>query len=564
MADIGSVIDGKYEILKMIGKGGMSKVYLAMDKRLNKQWAVKEIDKSARDKTNNEVVIQSAIAEANLIKRLDHPALPRIVDIIDNGDVIYVIMDYIEGEPLSKVIDEYGAQPQDVVIDWAMQLCDVLDYLHTCDPPIIYRDMKPANVMLRPDGSLKLIDFGIAREFKEQNLDDTVSLGTKGYAAPEQFGGKGQTDPRTDVYCLGVTMYHLVTGHNPSEPPYELYPIRKWNSNLSGGLEKIILKCTQLNPDDRYQSCAELLYALNHYEEIDDAYRAKQKSQLRKFSVVTGLAFLCLFVGIFGQGMKVRTDNSDYEFNMQSAGTATNDLSKVDYYLNAIDIKPEDTRAYIELIKTLRSDTSFTTEEEAKLMKKVNPNLAALREQDNFAELAFELGKNYWYYYDYGKSETTDNQITRMTNSIRWFEDVEEYWTNDIKNVDLQMATIYREIGEFNKDINLHIEEASDKGKYQEYWKPLKALVIKISDNPDENEIVKLELYRMAMNSIETYARKFKADGVEEADIRSVFETITEGTKQVSVTTDKTEAMKEDIMNRILTTEKAIDNAFES
>ena len=226
LAEIGSVIEGKYEILKLVGRGGMSKVYLAMDKRLNKQWAVKEIEKSTREKNTNEVVIQSAIAEANLIKRLDHPALPRIVDIIDRDNVIYVIMDYIEGEPLSKIIDEYGAQPQELVIEWAKQLCEVLDYLHTRKPSIIYRDMKPANVMLKPDGNLKLIDFGIAREFKEKNLADTVSLGTKGYAAPEQFGGKGQTDARTDVYCLGVTLYHLVTGHNPSEPPYELYPIR--------------------------------------------------------------------------------------------------------------------------------------------------------------------------------------------------------------------------------------------------------------------------------------------------------------------------------------------------
>ena len=127
--------------------------------------------------------------------------------------------------------------------------------------------MKPANVMLQPNGHIKLIDFGIAREYKEQNLADTISLGTKGYAAPEQFGGKGQTDPRTDIYCLGVTLYHLVTGKNPCEPPYELYPIRHWNPDLSAGLESIILKCTQMNPQDRYHSCAELLYALQHYEE---------------------------------------------------------------------------------------------------------------------------------------------------------------------------------------------------------------------------------------------------------------------------------------------------------
>lgn len=207
MAQIGDVIDGKYKILTQIGAGGMSKVYLAMDSRLNKQWAVKELEKKAHDK-NNDVVIQSAIAEAGMMKKLDHPNLPRIVDIIDEENVIYVVMDYIEGEPLDKILEEYGAQPQDLVIEWAKQLCEVLMYLHNRKPPIIYRDMKPGNVMLKPDGNLKLIDFGIAREYKEQNLADTQCLGTRGYAAPEQYGGKGQTDQRTDIFCLGVTIYH--------------------------------------------------------------------------------------------------------------------------------------------------------------------------------------------------------------------------------------------------------------------------------------------------------------------------------------------------------------------
>ena len=146
MARIGQVIDGKYEILKEIGRGGMSIVYLAMDKRLNKQWAVKEIPKRALDK-NNEVVVQSAIAEANMIKRLDHPAIVRIVDIINNDDVIYIIEDYIEGETLGTIVENNGAQPQELVIEWAMQICEALEYLHTRKPPIIYRDMKPTNVM---------------------------------------------------------------------------------------------------------------------------------------------------------------------------------------------------------------------------------------------------------------------------------------------------------------------------------------------------------------------------------------------------------------------------------
>ena len=154
MAEIGSVIDGKYEILREIGHGGMSVVYLAMDTHLNKQWAVKEIKKKGSGK-NDEIIVNSLLAEANLMKRLDHAALPRIVDIIDNGVTIYVVMDYIEGESLDKILNEYGAQPEELVIGWAMQLCDALAYLHAQKPPIIYRDMKPANIMLKPEGNIK-------------------------------------------------------------------------------------------------------------------------------------------------------------------------------------------------------------------------------------------------------------------------------------------------------------------------------------------------------------------------------------------------------------------------
>lgn len=212
MAEIGSVIAGKYEILTEIGHGGMSVVYLAMDTHLNKQWAVKEIRKKGNGR-NDEVIVNSLLAEANMMKRLDHPSLPRIVDIIDNGVTIFVVMDYIEGESLDKILAEYGAQPEELVVGWAKQLCDALSYLHSQKPPIIYRDMKPANVMLKPEGNIKIIDFGIAREYKEQNLADTTVLGTKGYAPPEQYSG--QTDARSDIFALGMTMHHLLTGIDP-------------------------------------------------------------------------------------------------------------------------------------------------------------------------------------------------------------------------------------------------------------------------------------------------------------------------------------------------------------
>jgi serine/threonine-protein kinase len=558
VAKIGAVIDGKYEILKQIGKGGMSKVYLAMDQRLNKQWAVKEIIKCTTNK-NNEVVVQSLIAEANLMKKLDHPALPRIVDIIENEQTIYVIMDYIEGETLSTLLKDYKVQSQEVLIEWAKQLCQVLYYLHTRKPAIIYRDMKPGNIMLSPEGNIKLIDFGIAREFKEQQMADTVSLGTRGYAAPEQFGGKGQTDARTDIYCLGVTLYHLLTGQNPCEPPYELYPIRYWNPSLSGGLENIISKCTQLNPEDRYQSCAELLYALEHYEEADDAYRLKQKKKLRYFGVSMGMCVFFLIIGIWGQLMKSHANNSNYEILVSKAQNAISGEQSVEIYEEAIDIKPGDLTAYLKLIELYKADAMFTVTEQEQLLKKINNNIGTLRENKDYANLAFEVGKLYWYYYSYGiDTEADDNQVTKMKSSIEWFEDVMKYAPENYENI--EMARIYHDIGVFNRDITLNVQEASDKGMYLPYFENIKGLLNTI--NQDDNEIVNLELYKLAMYSIDNYARKFKADGVLEEDIRSVYEDVKTRTLSMTTTTDKTTQIKEYIVQRFESADKSITNAY--
>ena len=559
MASVGQVIDDKYEILKLIGQGGMSRVYLAMDKRLNKQWAIKEIEKRAKDK-NNEIVIQSAIAEANLIKQLDHPAIVRIVDIIDNGDVIYIIEDYIEGETLSSVLETQGAQPQELVIEWAMQICEALEYLHTRKPPIIYRDMKPANVMIKPDGNIKVIDFGIAREYKDQSLADTVSLGTKGYAAPEQFGGKGQTDARTDVYCLGVTLHHLLTGQNPCEPPYEIYPIRHWNPQLSAGLEAIIQKCTQLNPDDRYQSCAELLYALHHYEEYGAAYRARQKRKLNSFIMTACACVLFLVVGVLGLFMRTQTNNADYTQNILQAEKASTIEEKLYYYSTAIDSKPLVMDAYLGMVDAVKDDAAFSTEEETAIKKKLNANIASLRGQEGYANLAFEVGKLYWYYYDYGKTATADNQITRMKSAIQWFEDAVEYGSE--ADDFFTMAKVYSDIGKFNRDITLNIEEASDKGKYAPYWNNMKELVEMISSSSDENEIIELEVYKLTMYSIETYARKFKADGITQDQMNNLFTTVKTEASDVSTTSDKTEQLKTDVMNRFDAAQAAIENAF--
>ena len=165
MLEIGSVVDGKYKILNVIGKGGMSVVYLAMNERINKQWAIKEVMKNDyRDFSLDK-------KEIEMMKKLKHSHLPSIVDVIESESSLLIVMDYIEGQSLDDVFAEQGAQSEETVLEWAEQLCDVLNYLHTQDPPIIYRDMKPGNVMLKPDGSLMLIDFGAARGDKSERYN---------------------------------------------------------------------------------------------------------------------------------------------------------------------------------------------------------------------------------------------------------------------------------------------------------------------------------------------------------------------------------------------------------
>lgn len=254
---VGTIINGKYEFISQIGQGAFTKTYLAKDRRLNKMWAAKICMK------DNSSVINAMINEISMVKKLNHNAIPHIVDIIDNNEYFCIVEDDIEGATLENILKEYGAQPQENVIEWAKQLCDVLGYLHSQNPPHIYRDVKPANIILKPDGKIVLVDFGIMRTYKPNNLADTVALGTKGYAAPEQYGNR-QTDARTDIYGLGMTLHHLLTGVDPKTNNGQTLPICQINPNLSKGLEYIINKCIELDPDKRFQSMQELKTALGN------------------------------------------------------------------------------------------------------------------------------------------------------------------------------------------------------------------------------------------------------------------------------------------------------------
>lgn len=285
-----------YEIKSIIGKGGMSTVYLAEHKRLHTRWAMKEVRKQQGTRFD-------FLAESNILKRLQHPMLPRIVDIFEDRDCIYIVEDFVEGITLDGLLKQQKKVDEPQGLQWLRDLCGVLTYLHGQRPhPIIYRDMKPSNIMLQPDGSLKLIDFGIAREYKQESNADTTYIGTKGYAAPEQFG-KAQTDARTDIYSLGVTMYHLLTGKSPYEPPYQFVPVRQLVPELSHGIEYILNKCVQSEPADRYQTVDELVDDSDHIYRFDRAWQKYQNAKRIRVAVVA--VMLAASVGLMVGGQVV-------------------------------------------------------------------------------------------------------------------------------------------------------------------------------------------------------------------------------------------------------------------
>ncbi len=300
MIESGTVILEKYKIIKKIGQGGMSVVYLAEDINLGKKWTIKEIKKNGKS-IEDKVNLKSLIDEANLIKKLDHPFIPRIVDIIDKGNTVFIVRDYIDGEPMDRIIKNFGLQPEKSVIEWAKIICDIFLYLHGRNPKVIYRDMKPANIMLVSDGSLRLIDFGIAHEGVFVN---NTCVGTKGFAPPEQFKKEKITDERSDVYSLGMTLYQMMTNINPGGVGFDKNLLASdINPKCSQEFAKIIDKCIQDNPEDRYQNCSELLYALNQI--TDESKKGNKKFSLVKIlpyiSVALGSVFLSL--ALIGQSI---------------------------------------------------------------------------------------------------------------------------------------------------------------------------------------------------------------------------------------------------------------------
>ncbi len=257
MLNPGTLLQNRYRILRQVGGGGMGTVYLAEDLRLpGRHCAVKEMSPALLSPQDRAWAVQAFQQEAHLLASLSHPNLAAVTDFFQEGENWYLVMEFVEGETLARRLERspHHRLPLQEALPIVRQLCDVLEYLHSRKPPVIFRDLKPSNIMLTPEGRVKLIDFGIARFFKPGQRQDTVNLGTPGYAAPEQYGGLGQSDPRTDIYSLGVLLHQMVTGYDPAAAavPFPVPPPRSLKPDIPPEVERVILRATQMQPEARY------------------------------------------------------------------------------------------------------------------------------------------------------------------------------------------------------------------------------------------------------------------------------------------------------------------------
>ncbi|MBR6770641.1 MAG: serine/threonine protein kinase [Lachnospiraceae bacterium] len=281
----GKVIGGKYIIREQLGQGGSGRVYRAYDSHLQCDVAVKEFER--------ENGISSK--ELTILKELRHPALPLIRDYLEEGESSYLIMEYIEGINLEEYIRRQQRIPEQKAVDWAKKLAEVLIYLHERERPVVYRDMKPSNIMIDRKGELWLVDFGTAYLQYHEGREAFVQAGTHGYAAPELFQGKGrgEVDERSDIYGLGATLFHLLTGCNPALPPYLIQPLRTYDRCLSPRLERIVKKATEEEKEKRYQTVRQMKEELESYRRADR--RRKGIKRLVQFAYGICLFLLTIF-----------------------------------------------------------------------------------------------------------------------------------------------------------------------------------------------------------------------------------------------------------------------------
>lgn len=423
-----TILINRYKILGMVGGGGQGAVYQCRDlnfpdaKRLV---AIKEMHYPTGDPGLRAATMSTFQREANILATLSHPAIPKIFDFFDQNNRAYLAMEYINGSDLELLLNKTKELPVEKIIEWAIDLCDVLHYLHSHQPePIIFRDVKPANIMIDSLGKVRLIDFGIAKIFVS-GVKNTM-IGTEGYSAPEQY--KGDVNPLSDVYSLGATLHHILTRKDPRlEPPFSFNerPIGDLNPKVPPGLIAIVEKALQMDPSDRFKSCLEMKEALERlrynpaiavaapkadgkgtelfdkelFTDIEARWKFKTEDEIR--CSPTSFRDLC-FVGSYDHNVwAVKLENGEFKWKFPtSAGIAASPV--VDPNNRLVLFGSEDYTFHAVDYQTGRIAWSYTTNDRIRCTARVSQEYVFFGSDDGRVYALVAGNGRYLWEYDMG------------------------------------------------------------------------------------------------------------------------------------------------------------------
>ena len=466
MAKIGEIID-RYRIDEVIKQGGMSRVYKVMDLKLNTVWAMKEI--SIKD--NDETV---GLIESGIIKSAKHPSLPRITDIVRTEESYCIVMDYIEGTDLEDYVKRSGGLSEEETVFIGKEILKSLDYLHSRKQKIIYRDLKPSNVMITKNKEIKLIDFGISMREDEECIEGFLS---RSFASPEQIAG-GVTDERSDIYSLGVTLKFLLK----KEP--------------SLGFDMFLNKCTQKEPSERYQSARQALKAIDASVKLTDK-QIKEMSRTVQRSIFAMIMLFLSVSGIFlSEIYKKNISLIEYEELIRNA-TENYDREVRITSLKSLLEKDPNEKWYLKLFDEIKADSVLSYEEASDLEMMLEKDAAILKEKGEYTTVSKELGRMYLFYF-----EDSDNEFEKYIRAARWFDE-------NVRNGGSAYA--YSETAHFLSDIQSMILEGRDGGMYKDYFFGLKKI---LTDDMTKEPTVRIKIMSLATDSILAYGTDFLREGI--------------------------------------------------
>lgn len=535
-------------------------IYDSMRPNSSDEYAVRMFEETQR---RRQLEYNSHINEAIVMSSISHVGIPRISQqLVDpSGNYSIVVMDYIDGKTVSEMLSKpmrdkdgnvaYTPEfevpltdtsgnavlgpdrrplmktmvprarsvaskvPQVAAIRIAKQVCAILMYLHNPSAnrpyPIVYRDMKPANMRSTTSGRIFLLDYGTAKIIENPQEKDMFPVGTPGFAPPEQKRKGGLYDTRYDLYSLGVTIYNMVTGVSPTSKDADgvsyhkkgtPFSPREMDASISVGLDGLVKKATDPDPSKRFQSAEEMMEALENYSRFDKGYR---RQSLRKVKISMSVLAAGALVGV-GSLIPFGLNHQEEGQAYNNAISVATQSGRVDDYVKAITMDPIKIGPYTGLINSMKQDGTFTSEEEKKILGIINPSIDKIKNQKGYADLAYEVGRLYWFYYS-PDGQTVD--AAGKSLSTKWFSDAVQGGSNDSK-----LASVYYNLGEFDKTISSAIQESKDAGKYREYWDNLIE-----AQNSENGEVVNLQINNTLASCIDNYSNRLKTDGVKKEEV---------------------------------------------